>query len=395
MNDILSLPNLVAGTELCRFAFILGVIVSLVLYDRFHRGTGSVIIPGYLGILVFRPHLVLLTIVTALATHWLIYGILSRQQMFQPRTRFALSLATSVCLHALLRQLVMLPGLEVAAGWGLEETGYLIPGLIAHEMSRQGRCRTLVNLLLATLLVGVAVVAFVFIFPPLATTQPAFFAPHQLFADQWLPVMLVLAVSMALLIQRQTRLRCGGFVSAAYLAMQANNPAGLFVLLVLAAATFAIVKYALMPGSIVFGRRKFAGMLLIGALVSWTTIFILDITTCGGASDLGFPGYSMMSIVLCGLIANDIERAGIDKVAFGILINVAFVIATTLFLTSVVEIGDPSVLLASAGVSLLIITGVLHRPIQELIRVFAGFLIDDRPPAIRTRVAESDSIGCG
>lgn len=34
------------GIELPRFAFVLGVMVSLVIYERRHLSTGSLIVPG-------------------------------------------------------------------------------------------------------------------------------------------------------------------------------------------------------------------------------------------------------------------------------------------------------------------------------------------------------------
>ena len=43
------------STEWVRFAFVLGIAVSMILYERRHLTTGSIVVPGYIAVFMIHP----------------------------------------------------------------------------------------------------------------------------------------------------------------------------------------------------------------------------------------------------------------------------------------------------------------------------------------------------
>ena len=86
-----------------------------------------------------------------------------------------------------------------------------------------------------------------------------------------------------------------------------------------------------MPWIILFGRRKFATMLLIAAIISWTMLW-------AGSAFLRFEINHYMSLgsialtplFLPGLLANDMHRASPLRVVGGVALGASFVIPLTL-----------------------------------------------------------------
>ena len=95
--------------------------------------------------------------------------------------------------------------------------------------------------------------------------------------------------------------------------------------------TYLIVTRLLMPWMILFGRRKFATMLLIAAILSWTLMWL-------GSALFGFEINHYMSLgsialtplFLPGLLANDMHRASPLRVVGGVSLGASFVIPLTL-----------------------------------------------------------------
>ena len=52
-------------TELVRLAILLGVVVSMLFYDRYGVTTGGAVVPGYLALFVSRPSHIVVTVVMA------------------------------------------------------------------------------------------------------------------------------------------------------------------------------------------------------------------------------------------------------------------------------------------------------------------------------------------
>ena len=129
------------------------IAVSLVYGFFFFELTGLVggglIAPGYFALHFDRPWVVGFGLVTALLTMGVVRG-LSSFTLLYGRRRFIVSVLVAFGLQwatsGVLRGSDLMHGAD-------DVVGYIIPGLVAHEMDRQGIGQTLVSLLILSCLV--------------------------------------------------------------------------------------------------------------------------------------------------------------------------------------------------------------------------------------------------
>jgi poly-gamma-glutamate biosynthesis protein PgsC/CapC len=127
----------------------LGLVISLAFVELFGVAAGGMIVPGYIALNLDDPLSVLITllisyfcffIVHALSTIFIIYG----------RRKTALTLLLGFILGAILRHFIepelVLNGLELTV------IGYIIPGLIALWIDRQGVVETIAVLITASVI---------------------------------------------------------------------------------------------------------------------------------------------------------------------------------------------------------------------------------------------------
>ena len=127
-------------------AIALSVILGFLSAELFGLHTGGLISAGYLAFYVERPYRLLSTLLMALA----IYGavrLLSRFLIVYGSRRFMLSVLLSLLGAWLLEKGFYYAG---AIPQDMRAVGYIVPGLIANDMLRQGVLKTLpLTLLLA------------------------------------------------------------------------------------------------------------------------------------------------------------------------------------------------------------------------------------------------------
>ena len=131
------------STEMVRFAFVLGVAVSMLMYERRHLTTGSIVVPGYIASFIVFPLIILATFFNALVSYLIVNKLLRRWFLLYGRTKF-----TVLALTSILIQTAMLK-LTPSGPWLWESdlklfvgVGYVVPALIAHDMGRQGIAKT-------------------------------------------------------------------------------------------------------------------------------------------------------------------------------------------------------------------------------------------------------------
>ncbi|MEN8192109.1 MAG: poly-gamma-glutamate biosynthesis protein PgsC [Bacteroidota bacterium] len=110
-------------------------------------------------------------------------------------------------------------------------------------------------------------------------------------------------------------LTAGGIIVPGYLALFVNEPERLFVTVIISIIVYAIV-YAISQYTVLFGRRRFFLMILIGFVlrVGFDNLqFILPETNL----ELQAIGY-----IIPGLIANEFFRQGIYKTIMSMIIVV-------------------------------------------------------------------------
>ncbi len=120
-------------------AIALGIFSGLVSYELLGFSAGGFVTPGYLALYVDQPLRVAATVLAAVLTFGAM-RLASRWLVLFGTRRYAVTLLAGFLLKALmdaalLRLPLALPELRVI--------GYIVPGLIANDMERQGFLPTL------------------------------------------------------------------------------------------------------------------------------------------------------------------------------------------------------------------------------------------------------------
>ncbi len=118
----------------------LGLVVSLLFSETLGLAAGGMVVPGYLALMIHEPLRILGTVGIALLT-WGALQLLSRYTLIYGRRRIVVAVLIGFVFGALSRDLMVLRFQNVSAD--LRTIGFVIPGLIANWMERQGVLQTL------------------------------------------------------------------------------------------------------------------------------------------------------------------------------------------------------------------------------------------------------------
>ena len=131
-------------------ALFIGLVVGFLYYELVGLSPGGVIAPGYLALFTAEPFRILSTLLVATAV-WGIIELLSPRLILYGRRRLLLALLLGFsCKFAVEAWIQPAAGTTV----DLQSIGYMIPGLIANEMSRQKPVPTLLSLTVVTAVVA-------------------------------------------------------------------------------------------------------------------------------------------------------------------------------------------------------------------------------------------------
>tara|TARA_Y100001970_G_scaffold47257_1_gene59656 strand:- start:14743 stop:15249 length:507 start_codon:yes stop_codon:yes gene_type:complete len=134
----------------------LGMVISLFLTETIGVMAGGIIVPGYFALYLHNPLMVITTFAISLVTY-LIVKILSKFMLIYGRRRLILCLLLGFLFGYLLRIFLDSTGFQIMidGAWiELEYIGYIIPGLIASWMDRQGVIRTVSVILIVASIVN-------------------------------------------------------------------------------------------------------------------------------------------------------------------------------------------------------------------------------------------------
>lgn len=118
----------------------IGVLLNLFLYEGAGLTAGGMVVPGYIALFLDQPLRVAATLLLAVVTWLVVARGLGRVMILFGRRRYGAMLVVGLLgTWALAR---FAPYLN-AAGADLRAIGYIVPGLLANEMERQGVLATL------------------------------------------------------------------------------------------------------------------------------------------------------------------------------------------------------------------------------------------------------------
>jgi gamma-polyglutamate biosynthesis protein CapC len=118
-------------------------------------------------------------------------------------------------------------------------------------------------------------------------------------------VALVLGVVLSLIFAEKTGVVPAGLVVPGYLALIFNQPVFMMIVLGISLLTYLIVVYIVSRWVILYGRRKFAAMLITGICLKLTFDYMYPM--------MPFEIYEFrgIGVIVPGLIANTIQKQGV------------------------------------------------------------------------------------
>ena len=134
----------------------IGIMVSFAFYEMVGFSPGGIVVPGYVALFLDQPIRILVTLLVALLTYFAV-KILSNYIILYGRRRFLSMVLVSFLLKWLIEEIIIkmpISGIE------LRSIGYIIPGLIANEMRRQGIFPTIYSLAIVSIVVRLILLLF-------------------------------------------------------------------------------------------------------------------------------------------------------------------------------------------------------------------------------------------
>lgn len=128
----------------------LGVIISLIFSELLGASAGGIVVPGYIAMYLHEPSFIVGTVAVSFATLLLI-KIISNFALLYGKRRMVLSILIGFILGWASRNIIFAN--VTVYDLRMQSIGYIIPGLIANWMERQGIFRTLFTMVIAAVLV--------------------------------------------------------------------------------------------------------------------------------------------------------------------------------------------------------------------------------------------------
>lgn len=317
--------------ETIRLAVILGVIAGMIFYERFHLTTGGAIVPGYLALFTPVPLFIATTIVTSLLVYIIVNRVIAKRYIIYGRLKFEIEILVALLFTAFWMIVARYFASEVHPMLiGLQGIGFLIPAILAHDMSRQKPRKTLTAVAVNTAIVAL----FVYVFHsfrqilPFGTGSSALHLGEERFSYPFelLIFGVFFSVLLGMAIFRKLSLRTGGFVTGAYLALFLLDWRDLLFALSMALITYLVVTKLLMKWILIFGRRKLGVMSLTAAILTWSGE--LAIATATSGAYVPWRGFHVITLIVPALLANDAQRQGPYRTLWGAAIATTGVFGT-------------------------------------------------------------------
>ena len=147
LKDIIMYKGVVFSySEYASISIGLGMVLSLFLAETLGVMAGGIIVPGYFALYLQSPIQVIITFVISLLTYSIVY-FMSKFLLIYGRRRLILCLLVGFLIGYIFRVTISTMMIE------FNYIGFIIPGLIASWMDRQGIVRTISVILIISSIV--------------------------------------------------------------------------------------------------------------------------------------------------------------------------------------------------------------------------------------------------
>ncbi len=133
----------------------MGLVVGLLFSEFFGLAAGGMVVPGYIALYLTRPIGVALTLSAGLITFFIVEAI-SSVTIVYGRRRTSITILLGYLVGMSIRWLS--GGLALSASYDV--IGFIIPGLIAIWIARQGVVETFCSILVVSIMVRLLLIIF-------------------------------------------------------------------------------------------------------------------------------------------------------------------------------------------------------------------------------------------
>lgn len=134
----------------------LGLLISIFLTETIGLAAGGIVVPGYIALMLHHPFRVMGTVAVSLATYWVVKA-LSTVMLIYGRRLLVICILIGYLLGYLSKQF---PLITISSfRFDVATIGFIIPGLMAYWMERQGVIPTISAMLVASVLTRLVLIS--------------------------------------------------------------------------------------------------------------------------------------------------------------------------------------------------------------------------------------------
>jgi gamma-polyglutamate biosynthesis protein CapC len=136
----------------------IGIAIGFIFYEIVGLSPGGIVVPGYIALFIDQPFRIAVTVGIAILTVYIVY-FLSNYLILYGKRRFLSMILSSFLVKWLVESFIFqFPTTTIE----IQSIGYIIPGLLANEMQRQGILPTLLAMAIVAILVRLSLYLFLF-----------------------------------------------------------------------------------------------------------------------------------------------------------------------------------------------------------------------------------------
>ena len=134
----------------------IGIVIGFLFYELVGLSPGGIVVPGYIALFFDQPLRVIFTIGIAIITYYLVL-LISNYFILYGKRRFLSMILISFLIKWLIEAFIFqFPVINIE----MQSIGYIIPGLLANEMKKQGILPTLLAMLIVAFMVRMLLYLF-------------------------------------------------------------------------------------------------------------------------------------------------------------------------------------------------------------------------------------------
>ena len=136
----------------------IGIAIGFLFYELVGLSPGGIVVPGYIALFIDQPLRIIVTVGIALLTYYIVF-FLSNYLILYGKRRFLSMILISFLVKWIVESFIFqFPTTNIE----IQSVGYIIPGLLANEMKRQGILPTLLAMGIVAILVRLILYFFLY-----------------------------------------------------------------------------------------------------------------------------------------------------------------------------------------------------------------------------------------